>query len=468
MSTLATDQLGGTELPIVALVRTLLAPAVCTLCLALALLVCDEPFAAHYAALSVVAFLVTTWAFGELPLTNGRSGLSFALPGRAILMGWLQVMGVLLFIAFVTKVSGLYSRKALMIWFALTPFAIQIAQEFTRMALLRLVAMSTVGRKKVVVGVNESARELARQIGQDPLMGTIAGYFDDRSADRLASVPPREIIGGLADVAGAVKRNRFKAVYITLPITRDPRMVRLLDELRDTTASIYFVPSTLPFEPIQARLDFVGGVPVIAVCETPFHGINGVLKRGFDLAVATVALLLVWPAMLAIAAAIKLGSPGPVLFKQRRYGLDGEQIAVYKFRTMTVCEDGDRIVQAQENDQRVTPLGAFLRRTSLDELPQLFNVIAGSMSVVGPRPHAVAHNEMYRRLIDGYMVRHKVKPGITGWAQVNGLRGETETLEKMKQRVEHDLDYLKHWSISLDLWILVRTVGVVLYGRNAH
>jgi putative colanic acid biosynthesis UDP-glucose lipid carrier transferase len=177
-----------------------------------------------------------------------------------------------------------------------------------------------------------------------------------------------------------------------------------------------------------------------------------------------VALLLVWPAMLAIAAAIKLGSPGPVLFKQRRYGLDGEQIAVYKFRTMTVCEDGDRIVQAQENDQRVTPLGAFLRRTSLDELPQLFNVIAGSMSVVGPRPHAVAHNEMYRRLIDGY----KVKPGITGWAQVNGLRGETETLEKMKQRVEHDLDYLKHWSISLDLWILVRTVGVVLYGRNAH
>jgi putative colanic acid biosynthesis UDP-glucose lipid carrier transferase len=468
MSTLATDQLGGTELPIVALVRTLLAPAVCTLCLALALLVCDEPFAAHYAALSVVAFLVTTWAFGELPLTNGRSGLSFALPGRAILMGWLQVMGVLLFIAFVTKVSGLYSRKALMIWFALTPFAIQIAQEFTRMALLRLVAMSTVGRKKVVVGVNESARELARQIGQDPLMGTIAGYFDDRSADRLASVPPREIIGGLADVAGAVKRNRFKAVYITLPITRDPRMVRLLDELRDTTASIYFVPSTLPFEPIQARLDFVGGVPVIAVCETPFHGINGVLKRGLDLAVATVALLLVWPAMLAIAAAIKLGSPGPVLFKQRRYGLDGEQIAVYKFRTMTVCEDGDRIVQAQENDQRVTPLGAFLRRTSLDELPQLFNVIAGSMSVVGPRPHAVAHNEMYRRLIDGYMVRHKVKPGITGWAQVNGLRGETETLEKMKQRVEHDLDYLKHWSISLDLWILVRTVGVVLYGRNAH
>jgi putative colanic acid biosynthesis UDP-glucose lipid carrier transferase len=207
---------------------------------------------------------------------------------------------------------------------------------------------------------------------------------------------------------------------------------------------------------------------VIAVCETPFHGINGVLKRGLDLAVATVALLLVWPAMLAIAAAIKLGSPGPVLFKQRRYGLDGEQIAVYKFRTMTVCEDGDRIVQAQENDQRVTPLGAFLRRTSLDELPQLFNVIAGSMSVVGPRPHAVAHNEMYRRLIDGYMVRHKVKPGITGWAQVNGLRGETETLEKMKQRVEHDLDYLKHWSISLDLWILVRTVGVVLYGRNAH
>jgi putative colanic acid biosysnthesis UDP-glucose lipid carrier transferase len=468
MSTLTTDQLGGTELPVVALVRMLLAPAVCTLVLGLALLACGEPFAVHYAALSVVSFLVTTWAFGDLPFPNGRPGASLALPGHAIFIGWLKVVGVLLFVAFVTKVSGLYSRKVLMTWFALTPFAIHIAQEFTRMALHRLIAMSAAGHMKVVVGVNESARALARQIGQDPLMGTIAGYFDDRSADRLASVAPREIIGGLADVAGTVKRDRIKAVYITLPITREPRMVRLLDDLRDTTASIYFVPSTLPFEPIQARLDFVGGVPVIAVCETPFHGINGVLKRVLDLAVATVALLLIWPVMLAIAVAIKLGSPGPVLFKQRRYGLDGAEIAVYKFRTMTVCEDGERIAQAQESDPRITPLGAVLRRLSLDELPQLLNVIAGTMSVVGPRPHAVAHNEMYRRLIDGYMVRHKVKPGITGWAQVNGLRGETETLEKMKQRVEHDLDYLKHWSISLDLWILVKTVGVVLHGRNAH
>jgi putative colanic acid biosynthesis UDP-glucose lipid carrier transferase len=172
--------------------------------------------------------------------------------------------------------------------------------------------------------------------------------------------------------------------------------------------------------------------------------------------------------MAAIAIGVKLSSRGPALFKQRRYGLDGKEILVYKFRTMTVCEDGGRIVQARQNDIRITPFGAFLRRTSLDELPQLFNVIGGSMSVVGPRPHAVAHNEEYRRLIDGYMIRHKVRPGITGWAQINGCRGETATLEKMQARIEYDLDYLKHWSISLDLWILFKTVWVVVAGRNAY
>jgi putative colanic acid biosynthesis UDP-glucose lipid carrier transferase len=192
------------------------------------------------------------------------------------------------------------------------------------------------------------------------------------------------------------------------------------------------------------------------------------LKRAFDLVIAGAVLLLIWPLLLAIAAGVKLSSPGPVLFRQRRYGLDGKEILVCKFRTMTVCEDGTRFEQARRNDPRITPFGAFLRQTSLDELPQLFNVVAGSMSLVGPRPHAVAHNEQYRGLIDGYMIRHKVRPGITGWAQVNGWRGETETLEKMKKRVEFDLDYLKHWSLSLDLWILFRTAWVVLLDRNAY
>jgi len=209
-------------------------------------------------------------------------------------------------------------------------------------------------------------------------------------------------------------------------------------------------------------------MPVVAVCETPFTGINGIIKRATDLLLATLILILISPLLLIIAIGVKVTSPGPVIFKQRRYGLDGEEILVYKFRSMSVCEDGGQIQQAKKNDQRITPLGAFLRKSSLDELPQFINVLQGRMSIVGPRPHAVAHNEMYRKLINGYMVRHKVKPGITGWAQINGLRGETETLDKMKARIDFDLDYLRNWSPMLDLKIIVNTVGVVLKDQHAY
>ena len=469
MSTLTAEfQPAGTELPFVALVRVMLAPAVCTACLALCVVFQNEHFSVQYGMLAAVAFLVSMQVFGELPLTNGRSRMSLVLPGRTIFVKWITVIGVLLFIAFVAKVTGLYSRRVVLAWFVITPFALQSAQEIARLLLHRLVSSSAAGRIKVVVGVNDTACELTRRIEEDPCHGTFMGFFDDRGRGRIGKVEPQQVLGGLADVVESVRRNRINVVYITLPLTRDPRITRLLDGLRDTTASIYFVPSTLPFEPIQARVEFIGGIPAIAVCETPFCGINGVLKRTFDLVIAGAALALAWPLLLAIAAGVKLSSPGPVLFRQRRYGLDGKEILVCKFRTMTVCEDDARFVQARRDDPRVTPFGAFLRKASLDELPQLFNVIGGSMSLVGPRPHAVAQNEQYRVLIDGYMVRHKVRPGITGWAQVNGWRGETETLEKMKKRVEFDLDYLKHWSLSLDLWILFRTVWVVLLDRNAY
>jgi putative colanic acid biosynthesis UDP-glucose lipid carrier transferase len=225
---------------------------------------------------------------------------------------------------------------------------------------------------------------------------------------------------------------------------------------------VYVVPDIFLFDLIQARIDHVNGLPVLAVCETPFYGVNGIVKRISDLVLASLILVLIAPALAAIALGVKLTSPGPVIFRQRRYGLDGREIVVYKFRTMTVTEDGPVVAQATKNDSRVTPLGAILRRTSLDELPQFVNVLQGRMSIVGPRPHAVAHNEMYRKLIKSYMIRHKVRPGITGWAQVNGLRGETDTVEKMRARVEYDLDYLRNWSLGLDLKIILKTVFVVL------
>jgi putative colanic acid biosynthesis UDP-glucose lipid carrier transferase len=208
-------------------------------------------------------------------------------------------------------------------------------------------------------------------------------------------------------------------------------------------------------------------MPLVAVRESPFRGMAGALKRGSDIVLSAAALIMATPLLAAIAIAVKRSSPGPVVFKQRRYGLDGREFLVYKFRTMTVCED-DPLMQATRFDLRITPVGAFLRRTSLDELPQLLNVLEGSMSLVGPRPHAVAHNEHYRKLVSGYMLRHKVRPGITGLAQVNGLRGETVDIERMRQRVAFDLEYLKHWSLGLDVRILLKTARLVLNDKSAY
>jgi putative colanic acid biosynthesis UDP-glucose lipid carrier transferase len=275
-------------------------------------------------------------------------------------------------------------------------------------------------------------------------------------------------LGRIDALADYVRRNDVDVIYIALPMTSQPRILKLLDDLRDTTVSIYFVPDLFVTDLIQARMDDLGGLPVVAVCESPFTGINGVIKQCFDFVAAAAILIMIAPLLLVIAMAVKLTSPGPILFRQHRYGLDGERILVYKFRSMSVCENGDTVTQARAGDMRITPLGAFLRRTSLDELPQFLNVLQGRMSIVGPRPHAVAHNETYRKLIKGYMIRHKVRPGITGWAQVNGCRGETETLDKMKRRIDYDLEYLRHWSFTLDLRIILRTVGLMRKDPNAY
>jgi putative colanic acid biosynthesis UDP-glucose lipid carrier transferase len=296
----------------------------------------------------------------------------------------------------------------------------------------------------------------------------IAGYFDDRGVERLEVIEPHLMLGSLRQLAAYAKTHRVDLIYITLPMASQPRILSLIEDLQDTTASIYFAPDILLFDLIQAHMQTIGGIPLVAVCESPFYGVDGAVKRASDLLLAGTILLLVLPLMLAIAAGVKLDSPGPVLFRQRRYGLDGREIVVYKFRTMTVLEDGSGIRQATRSDDRVTRLGAFLRKYSLDELPQFINVLQGRMSVVGPRPHAIAHNEMYRKLIRGYMIRHKVRPGITGLAQVSGLRGETESVDKMRARIECDLAYLRNWSLLLDLRIVLRTVGVVLDPQNAY
>ncbi|EFO0300631.1 undecaprenyl-phosphate glucose phosphotransferase, partial [Escherichia coli] len=234
------------------------------------------------------------------------------------------------------------------------------------------------------------------------------------------------------------------------------KMKELIKALTDTTCSVILIPDVFTFNILQSRTEEVNGIPVVPIFETPLNGINMVLKRLEDIILSVVILTLISPILIIISLCVKLTSPGPIIFKQTRYGMDGKPIKVWKFRTMVVMEN-DNVTQATKNDVRVTKVGRFLRRTSLDELPQFFNVLFGGMSIVGPRPHAVIHNEQYRSLIEGYMLRHKVKPGITGWAQINGWRGETDTLEKMEKRVEYDLEYIREWSIWLDIRIIFLT-----------
>jgi putative colanic acid biosynthesis UDP-glucose lipid carrier transferase len=386
-----------------------------------------------------------------------------------ILTGWLAVIGLLLLLGWASSTLGVFDQRVILAWALATPVALFAAHRALPLLLPRVLAAEGMRKTAVIAGANELGRRLAAQIRGNRLLGIeVAGFFDDRNAGRLQELAGADNLGGLARLADYARTHRVDVIYIALPMASQPRILRLLEDLRDTTASIYFVPDIFVFDLIQARVDSIGNLPLVAVCETPFYGFNGVVKRASDLLIALAILLLISPVMLAIAAGIKLSSPGPVLFKQRRYGLDGRKIVVYKFRSMTVAEDGDVVRQATRNDSRITRFGAFLRRTSLDELPQFINVLQGRMSVVGPRPHAVAHNEQYRKLIRGYMIRHKVRPGITGLAQVNGWRGETETVDKMKGRIEYDLHYLRNWSLLLDLQIILKTIVVVLRKHNAY
>jgi putative colanic acid biosysnthesis UDP-glucose lipid carrier transferase len=415
----------------------------------------------------ILALLVFAMTFpGSLARDSGGSAGELALD---IAAGWLAIVALLLFVGWASRTLEVFDHRVILAWALATPAVLFAVHRLVPVVWPRVLAAEGMQKTAVIAGANDLGRKLAARLRADPLLGQrFAGYFDDRAPGRLQHIVPRENLGGLAALADYARANPIDVIYIALPMASQPRILKLLEDLRDTTTSIYFVPDIFVADLIQARVDSIGGLPVVAVCESPFYGFNGIVKRISDFILASVILLMIAPLMIAIAAGVKLSSPGPVLFKQRRYGLDGKRIVVYKFRSMTVAEDGDVVRQATKNDQRVTKFGAFLRRSSLDELPQFINVLQGRMSIVGPRPHAVAHNEMYRKLIRGYMIRHKVKPGITGLAQVNGFRGETDTVEKMKARIDYDLAYLRNWSLLLDLQIILKTIVVVLQKHNAY
>jgi putative colanic acid biosysnthesis UDP-glucose lipid carrier transferase len=386
-----------------------------------------------------------------------------------VIFRWLLLLGVLLAIGYVTQSLNDYPRRIFLTWAVSTPLALILTTLAMQELMHRFLMRAFDNRSAIFAGYNNSSLELARRLTNNPAMRLeVSGFFDDRSSDRLGMESDAKLVGSLSDVANYVKEHGTDVIFIALPIRHVKRVMNLLDDLRDTTASIYYVPDIFVFDLIQARSGEIHGIPVVAMCETPFYGYRGVMKRLTDIGLSVVILLLFLPLLLVICVLVKMSSPGPVIFKQRRYGLDGREIAVYKFRTMSVTEDGAEVRQASRKDNRITRIGGVLRRSSLDELPQLINVLQGRMSLVGPRPHAVAHNEEYRKLIKGYMMRHKVLPGITGLAQVNGCRGETSQLHEMQARVNYDLDYLRRWSPMLDVKIILLTAVKVFRDDKAY
>ena len=389
-----------------------------------------------------------------------------------ILISWLGAFALLISGVFLYNANHSYSLEAIELWLPLAPTSIILTHTLRRGCLSSLRKHGFNTRTYAILGANPLGLRLKTVFSEMPWLGyTFIGFFDDRNEcenRRLDQKQVGELAGEFQQLLDKSKKGEIDHVYITLPLCAEIRISSLIQQLADSTVSVNIVPDFFTFNLIQSKWSNVQGIPVVSVFDTPFNELESVTKRIEDLILCLFILPIIALPMLTIAIAIKLTSPGPVIFKQQRYGVKGEKIEVWKFRSMTVCENGDKVIQATQNDRRITRLGAFLRRTSLDELPQFLNVLQGTMSVVGPRPHAIAHNEFYRKQIQGYMLRHKVKPGITGQAQINGCRGETDTLDKMEARIHHDLEYIKQWSLWLDLKIVILTVFKGFISKQAY
>ena len=382
---------------------------------------------------------------------------------------WSTTVVIVLTLGFFAKVSESFSRVVMGSWFVATLFGLMFWRLVLRQILRYMRCKGYNSRTAAIIGIGESGMRLHDQIIKNPDIGIrFKGFYEDADSVVDSVGSDISIEGSINDVIARANAGEFDLVFIALPFSEQNRISEILERFGDTTVDVHLIPDLFTFNLMSARIGAVGSVQTLSVFETPIFGFNDLLKRGFDVVFSLVALVLISLPMLVIAAAVKLTSPGPIIFKQIRYGLDGKKILVWKFRSMTSMDNGDKVVQAKKGDARITKVGAFIRKTSLDELPQFINVLQGHMSVVGPRPHAVAHNEEYRKVIPYYMLRHKVKPGITGWAQINGYRGETDTLDKMQGRVDYDLEYIRNWSLWMDIKIVFLTVFKGFVGSNVH
>lgn len=423
-----------------------------------------------YRSLILFAVLCVVIIFPFFNLYGSWRGQSLSKQARAIIVSWATVVLFMIVILFSLKISSDYSRLWLGIWMVLGLF-------FLLLARICIYGFLQYQRKRgrnyrcvIIVGAGDLGKKLISQIAESPWTGfKIDALFDDNSQLHGAAINGYKVLGGLNEVDSYVAEHQIDEIWIALPLRAEERVKELLYALRHHTVNIKLVPDIFGFSLLNHSMSEIAGLPAVNLSDTPMGGINQLIKALEDRILALFIVILISPLLVLIAVALKLTTHGPILFKQKRHGWDGRIINIYKFRTMKLHNENlGNLTQACKGDNRITALGAFLRRTSLDELPQFYNVLQGRMSIVGPRPHAVEHNELYKDQVNQYMLRHMVKPGITGWAQVNGLRGETKALDKMKKRVEHDLFYIENWSLWFDLKIIYLTLFKGFIHKNAY
>lgn len=424
----------------------------------------------RYASAAVAStglfFVITQF----LDIYHSRRGSSLAHDLLQLCTAWIVVVMILQLIGYAMQISEQYSRLVILTWIVATPAFLGLWHGFINHSLgvLRKNGVNT--QRVAIVGARKLGAEFARTLLESRWMGLQPiGFYDDRkpAGNRPLATEPIRVIGDLDLLVRHAKERKIDTIYITLPLRAEDRIRKLLDQLSDTTVSVCLVPDFFVYNLMNAGMSNLGEYPVVSIYETPFNGVDGWIKRWEDIVLSSLILMVIAMPMLLIVIGIKLSSPGPVFFKQIRYGLNGQKIYVWKFRTMSVCEDGPVVTQAVPNDPRITRFGSFLRRYSLDELPQFINVLQGRMSIVGPRPYAVAHNEQYRSMVKRFMLRHKVKPGITGLAQIYGWRGAIDSVDQMEEKVNYDFAYIHNWSLWLDLKIILRTAFGAFFSRAA-
>ncbi|MDH5756385.1 MAG: undecaprenyl-phosphate glucose phosphotransferase [Nitrospinota bacterium] len=425
-------------------------------------------FPVPYQILMVLSLLLMIVFFRSVDVyQDNQDAVAFFLK---LLRAWVSIVLALVALGFLTKTSSIFSRQILVTW-ALASFS---GQFISNMALVwvaaRFSASSVVKENAILVGAGELGAGIASRINASRWISSqIVGALED-DPDIIANWKMEQVpvLGRIVDLESVIAENDIKCVYITLPLAATALVEGLYLKLLPMNVDIKWVPDFSGLTLVNPNIKEIGGLAVFSLSETPLVGSRRIAKVIFDWVLAAMALVALSPLMLATALAIKIRMPGPVFFRQIRHGWNGKEFAVWKFRSMVVPKEGENeFKQATRDDTRITPLGRFLRKTSIDELPQLFNVITGEMSLVGPRPHPVALNDYFDRKIEAYLARHKIKPGITGLAQISGLRGETETVEKMRKRVECDLEYINNWSLALDIKILIKTVFVI-FSKEAY